>query len=87
MEKLMPKFHFKYMDSLVAYIIRNLDGRFVLHVSPLIDGKNHLWITEAGDTTILWSESVNLGFKGWPSFTRVDRFHALTLPAYLCETA
>ena len=86
MQKLMPKLRFKYMDSLIAYIVRNLDCRFVLHISPTIDGKNYLWVTEAGDNVVLWSEAANLRFKGWPPTSRVDQFHALTLPAYLCET-
>lgn len=86
MQKLMPRFRFKYMDSLIAYIVRNLDCRFVLHISPKTDGKNCLWVTEAGDSAVLWVEYTNLRFKGWPPTSRVDQFHALTLPAYLCET-
>lgn len=79
----MPVYTFRYIESTIGYIIRVVDSRFVVSVNFVNEtARYHIWITEAGDSEILWSIAPPIGYRNGP----VSKAFKLELPVRFCET-
>ena len=83
MEKCIARIWFKYTDSVIAYILRNLSPEWVMHCSSNPDGSTNIWITRAGGRTIEWDVTINLPYRGW--FRVNNKQFRIDLPVRFCE--
>jgi hypothetical protein len=82
MTKLMPCYNFTYVDSLLMYVIKNVDPRFTVHINFVEETSTYnVWITEAGCERVLWTMSP----RCYQRNTNVDENFKLTLPVFFCS--